>query len=246
MKKILLFIILSLFLIGIVSPAMVLSNREESINYLKAYKESRDLQLKEIFSSINFTTEKECIIDYSFELPICSICFDYILDKEIKSTCISLKENSTLEEDENELKEYLTRETREEVIYTERIMKGRTLNIDVDFISKMPELNSISIGNLSLANIDFSLIPNFNNLSLGNITNNWNNVYANKYWDYDLNSDKLNLTSQDLLTGTRNIGMTLTDAIIKLNMQQDEINGLKTKMECMTTADTFEKMKECK
>lgn len=135
MKKTIIIGLISLLLISIVT-GIILSNKEEALNYFMTYKLNREDNIEKLVSSIKYTSDKNCQIDYYSEKILCSACFSYSFDDEILEDCISLAEESTIEEDDEKVKEFVRNQieqyhyTIEKIGYVERDMKDREIIVN--------------------------------------------------------------------------------------------------------------------
>lgn len=138
-KKIIIFI----FMIGILLIGSVLAitfdSKEDMLEYFKDYKKNRERDINNMVFSIKYTTDKECEINYESEEINCGICFEYFLntDEDRKTeNCIALDEESTIEQDDNIVKDYVKRviETEtpiEEIKYIKQAMKDRQMQLSL-------------------------------------------------------------------------------------------------------------------
>ena len=141
MKKKIIFGVVGLLLIGI-AIAGSLSSYDETINSIRADKSSngiKDFDFERDVSHIEYTSQKECIIDYQTEeILSCSICYKFTYDSVVYDDCISVKPivplNATIEKnrDENSIRLAITDKclrvrSSEDVGYIEDESIGKTV-----------------------------------------------------------------------------------------------------------------------
>ena len=136
-KKILIFGLISLVLLAGVS-AVLFNTKDELLTYFRTYKTDRERDVANALSSIKYTTDKECVIDYDTEEIYCMVCFeyDYTINEEIMTNddCLTLNEDSTIAEDDAIIKTYVDANVRvyypkEEIKYKKASMKDRVISI---------------------------------------------------------------------------------------------------------------------
>lgn len=168
-KKILSLIIGMVLLVTIVSAVALFSNREEMFNYFRTYKSGRETTIEELVSTIIYTTDKECKIDYSSERVFCNICFKYNVDMDdlniskdtkdlglskeeaelyginleenyiILQDCINLNEFSSEEEDNQKVVEYVQRRLDSLIPAEEIGYKARDMKEIIITITQKPK-----------------------------------------------------------------------------------------------------------
>lgn len=130
-KTLIIGLIISLLLISI-STAIMLKNKEELLAYFSEYKSKRESKINETITTINFTTDKVCYINYHTEKISCEVCFEYYINNESYHDCIGLQNDTTESQDNERVKNYTNAIIKtlipiEEIGYKERDMKGKVI-----------------------------------------------------------------------------------------------------------------------
>lgn len=91
--------------------------REEAIQELQTYKLQRENIITRITNQIQITSDKQCHVNYDTEdIDYCTICFKYPFPNTLGgyvNECRNYAENSTLSEDLNDIRTYVTRKVNE-------------------------------------------------------------------------------------------------------------------------------------
>ena len=132
MRKIILIIGLLMMMTFVQGTSFL--TKEDAISYFTDYKATREVEINKTVSTITYTSDKVCSIDYYSEKISCKICFDYLINGNMENSCVFVKEDSSLKEDEERIQEFVITATKEatlieKVEYVEREMKDITKDI---------------------------------------------------------------------------------------------------------------------
>lgn len=90
--------LISLLLI-VTATGITFSDKQEALNYFHDYKQDRESALADAVSSITYTSDEICKINYYTERIMCQVCFelDLLIANETKrlSKCVNFKEGLT-------------------------------------------------------------------------------------------------------------------------------------------------------
>ena len=94
MKKILIITILIVLIIGIVSSFTMLSDQDSTLSRLLQFKQERIEAIEDYTSSIIYTKDKTCLLDFETYEPICELCFTFTMPSGKQTTCINVPERN--------------------------------------------------------------------------------------------------------------------------------------------------------
>jgi hypothetical protein len=94
MKKLFVYLIIGIMVLGLVGAATFLS-KSEALSYFTTYKAQREGTIKNAITTIVFTKDAECKIDYTSERITCDICYYFIYKGEERYNCIGINEDDT-------------------------------------------------------------------------------------------------------------------------------------------------------
>lgn len=133
MNKILITILVIFLLVGTVIGTNF-ATKGEALSFFDTSKTERESDVKDVISSITFTTDKICEIEYYSERIQCKVCYEYTIERITRPACVTLQEGSTLAEDQEIINEMVNIEIEsrypiDPVTYKERDMEGDSLTI---------------------------------------------------------------------------------------------------------------------
>ena len=101
-------VILGIFVIGAIAQLFsnieIFKDREEALAEFSSYKSFNEGEKNKVILSITITTDKVCTFEYKSEMPICQICYTYLLEGQNKNYCENFFEESKIEDDYERIK----------------------------------------------------------------------------------------------------------------------------------------------
>jgi len=133
-KKTVLIGIVTLLLISLIT-AVVLTSKQEAINYKETQIIARTNELDKVSTSIIYTDNMKCFYpNLDAEEPTCLVYFNYTIGGEQYSESIYIKEDTNLKDIDEIVKTYVKEQIRdsyEEVIeYEGTKLKDRTIKLE--------------------------------------------------------------------------------------------------------------------
>ena len=137
MKKIILYGVIIILTLSFVYGITTINNyltKESAYTDFYEYKNTTEKTLEKVATSITYTTNKTCEIDYKSEKALCGVCFNFSYLNDTYNRCKKLNENSTLSEDNivvrNYVKTFIDNIMDKEVHkYTVRVMVGESIEL---------------------------------------------------------------------------------------------------------------------
>lgn len=136
MKKIAIILIILLIVVNITSitSAILYNSKQEALDYFETYKANREKDIAKVVSTINFTTNKICTIDYESEDIKCRVCFNYTFNNRTVEDCLVIEETSNITQTKKDVENFVKKKIRkkyplEEVSYTDINLLEETIDI---------------------------------------------------------------------------------------------------------------------
>ena len=135
MKKTISLGIMALIAIATVTSIALFNNKEDALADFKAKKHTRESTINDTVTTIAYTTDKECTINYETEAWKCKQCFNYTIQNSTYDRCIYLSEDGNAADDEAAVKATVRRDIeeripKEQVKYTARNNTGQTIELE--------------------------------------------------------------------------------------------------------------------
>lgn len=137
MKRITIFIMLGIFLLGGVI-GVTLADKDSAIALWESNKITRDNEINNTLANIIFTTDKVCIVEDPID---CGVCYEITIINETINDCMGLPEGTSLDEDNLIIDEQI-RNLIESIIpeirvdYVERTMLNDTREIRIKDVKR--------------------------------------------------------------------------------------------------------------
>lgn len=126
---------MALLAIATVTSIAMFSNKEDALADFRTKKHAREATINETVTTITYTTDKDCTINYETEEFKCKQCFEFVLNNETIDRCIYLPEDGNATSDEASVKATVRNEIeeripKERVSYTARSSKGKNVSLE--------------------------------------------------------------------------------------------------------------------
>ncbi len=124
-------VLFSLTFVLAVDTILMYPDVDSALNFLRQHKIGRDESVSSALSSIKYTTEKECIINYETEYITCNACVSYLVNDTLENECFMLPYNSSLAYDNalirSLVKEIVDWELSVKIGFIEREISGQEI-----------------------------------------------------------------------------------------------------------------------